>query len=86
MKRFLDELSECEENVTAQDSRHNLKSNSPEHQTAESESGMHFFRIFLQDDEFNIFRSFEELKFYINNTSKDKCTINISFLPSDLYF
>lgn len=39
VKRFVDELSECEENVAIQDSHDILKSNSPEHQTAESESG-----------------------------------------------
>lgn len=38
VKSFADESSECEE-ITAQDSNDNLKSNSPEHQTAESESG-----------------------------------------------
>lgn len=42
VKGFVDELSECEENVPMQDlheDEKDLKSNSPEHQTAESESG-----------------------------------------------
>lgn len=39
VKRFLDESSECEESVATRDLQDNLKSNSPEQQTAESESG-----------------------------------------------
>lgn len=42
VKRFFDESSECEETAAAQDSNDHLKSNSPEHQTAESESGKSF--------------------------------------------